>query len=247
MPSDLGAGDSPYRTAIALTSTFTVTAGNMVDAVDTLEASLTRYGFDRDRQVMGCVTDLRIAAEEVLWHTTKLEAALDAHRGGAEYHEQGTAATETAFRDDGHRQGKGPALADNLDTERWPIERIGALRSGNNPEMTVEEEHQLRMAGQGMPHQSDSLRARTFGFPDAQAYQQHVTDLMRDLGLINVVEYRDERTSWDDDSPLVRTLTTGHHRYSGARLLGWTHMDIKRQGPYGSRDKPVPGFKGLLR
>ena len=137
--------------------------------------------------------------------------------------------------------------ADHLDVERWPIEKIGALRSGNNPELTVEEEHQMRMAGQGHPHRNDTMRAEAFGFPDARAYQQHVTDSMRDRGQVNPVEYRDEYDYSQPDpvkAPRLPTMTTGHHRYSGARILGWTHMNIKRQGPYGSQDKPVPGFEG---
>jgi hypothetical protein len=59
---------------------------------------------------------------------------------------------------------------------------------------------------------------------------------MRDRGQVNPVEYRYEYDYSSRDpvkAPRLPPMTTGHHRYSGARILGWTHMDIKRQGPHG--------------
>lgn len=215
------------------------------------ENDLIAGGLRLDQATMAAVRHAvdQLDAASAGWDQVTVE--LGKHGQGEEYAASGHAASTDFLASDGSSQTRtgpdsGPATAvgSHLDVERWPIERIGALRSGNNPRMTVEEEHQLRMAGQGNPYRNDTMRAEYRGFPDARAYQQHTTDSMRARGQVNPVEYRDEE-DYDNGrrGVFAETMTTGHHRYSGARILGWTHMDIKRQGPYGSQDKPVPGFE----
>ena len=217
------------------------------------ENDLIAGGLRLDQATMAAVRHAvdQLDAASAGWDQVTVE--LGKHGQGEEYAASGHAAGTDFLAPGGSSQarpgeesGAVPA-AGHLAVERWPIEKIGALRSGNNPELTVEEEHQLRMAGQGNPYRNDTLRAEHFGFPDARAYQQHTTDSMRARGQVNAVEYRYEYDYANPDgwqAPRVPTMTTGHHRYSGARILGWSHMDIKLQGPYGSQDKPVPGFEG---
>jgi hypothetical protein len=143
------------------------------------------------------------------------------------------------------------AATDHLSGAQFmPIEKVGQMRSGNFPGMTVEEEYQARMRGEAPQRQNDDARARHHGFRDASDYQAAITGSIRTRGMVNAPEFRHDQV-WNDDREDydrtgTQTMTTGHHRYTAARNLGWTHLPVKEQGPYGSDNRPVPGWKEVV-
>jgi hypothetical protein len=78
------------------------------------------------------------------------------------------------------------AATDHLSGAQFmPIEKVGQMRSGNFPGMTVEEEYQARMRGEAPQRQNDDARARHHGFRDASDYQAAITGSIRTRGMVN--------------------------------------------------------------
>ena len=139
----------------------------------------------------------------------------------------------TELGDDGiRRPGKGaagkpePAAAtavrraargrtDARDTQSWSLSRVGRLKSGNTPGMTVAREYsEKEILGRYSPN--DWERARRAGFAHPRDYQRDITEDIRRWGMINPV--RTSRGALDE----------GYHRYAAMRQLRKRTMPAKK-------------------
>lgn len=123
--------------------------------------------------------------------------------------------------------------SDHLGVQFWPIEKVGALRSGNHRGMTLEQEHAARSAP-GEVRDYENRRAQHHGFADADEHLGALKTHIAASGIANPPTYRD-----DGDGDM---MTSGAHRYMAARELGWKTLPVK---PWdGSGTKPVEGWRG---
>jgi hypothetical protein len=100
LPGEL-VGDSPYKAAVAALGTYVHEADAQHRATETLEASLTVHGFDRDQVFMGHVVALREATARLQARVRGARAVLFTnHAAGDEYHVGGQDAAASAFRTD---------------------------------------------------------------------------------------------------------------------------------------------------
>jgi hypothetical protein len=110
-----------------------------------------------------------------------------------------------------------PAQAPPADGGSWPLSRVGALQSGNEPGLTVEQEYQRKAVG-GHYSPNDHERARQAGHDSPAAHQADITGHVRRHGIINAA-----RTSGG-------VLDEGFHRYVAARQLGHKTMPVRESG-----------------
>lgn len=104
-------GDTKYRASQATLDTFSTAAGDLATATGVLEAELTSAGFDRDPALADDLRTLSEVADDISSTVTHVRIALDKHQAGAEYHEAGQDADETAFRSDRSQRTTRPSLA----------------------------------------------------------------------------------------------------------------------------------------
>lgn len=129
------------------------------------------------------------------------------------------------------------AASDNLSrTQFWPMEKVGQLQSGNVRGMTVEQEYQHRKAGTHPDiAANDSLRAERKGFGSASEYLGSLANHIASNGLVNGGTHRD-----DGDGSM---LTSGAHRYTALRDLGWKNMPMREwDGGDSVQNQPVNGW-----
>jgi hypothetical protein len=96
----------------------------------------------------------------------------------------------------------------------WPLSRVGALQSGNEPGITVEQEYQRKEVG-GRYSPNDHEVAGRAGFAHPRDYQADITRHVAEHGIINAA-----RVSGG-------TLDEGYHRYAAARQLGHKKMPVQ--------------------
>lgn len=99
----------------------------------------------------------------------------------------------------------------------WPLARVGRLRSGNEPGMTVAQEYQ-RKAVRGLYSVNDWERARRAGFAHPRDHQRDITEHIRQHGIVNPAQAD------------YGTLSEGFHRYVAARQLGLRTLPVKKTG-----------------
>jgi hypothetical protein len=108
------------------------------------------------------------------------------------------------------------AASDHLSAVQWmPLSRIGQMRSGNDYNMTVEQEYQAKKAGRF----SENDMARSGGNP--QARQQEITSNIARHGQLNPAQ-------WEHYEGYEPTLSEGAHRYAAHRDLGNVGMPVSR-------------------
>jgi hypothetical protein len=102
-----------------------------------------------------------------------------------------------------------------------PMTFVGAMQSGNNPNMTVEEEYQTkRKRGEFQPNDFNRLMP---GIKDPQQHQDEITSHIDQHGQINPIQfsaYKGHQT----------TLDEGYHRYAAHRDLGLEGIRAKYYG-----------------
>lgn len=106
-----------------------------------------------------------------------------------------------------------PAPEPAVPEGHWPLSRVGALRSGNERDMTVEQEYQ-RKEVQGKYSKNDFERARVYG-QHPRDYQAGITAHIRQHGIINAAQAS------------YGVLDEGYHRYAAARQLGLQSMPVQ--------------------
>lgn len=110
--------------------------------------------------------------------------------------------------------GQAPPADEPAPNGQWPLSRVGALQSGNEPGMTVEQEYQRKAVG-GNYSPNDHERARQAGHDSPSAHQADITEHVKRHGIINAA-----RVSGG-------TLDEGFHRYVAARQLGHKTMPVQ--------------------
>ena len=100
------------------------------------------------------------------------------------------------------------------DDDSWPLSRVGALQSGNEPGMTVEQEYQSKEVG-GNYTPNDHERAKRAGFGHPRDYQADITRHVAEHGIINAAQASGG------------TLDEGYHRYAAARQLNHKTMPVQ--------------------
>lgn len=95
-----------------------------------------------------------------------------------------------------------------------PLAKVGKLRSGNDPRMTVEQEFQKKVV-QGQYSANDIARAARYGQTPRQ-YQAEITEHIRQHGVINAAQVSDG------------VLDEGFHRYAALRQLRRRTVPVKR-------------------
>lgn len=96
----------------------------------------------------------------------------------------------------------------------WPLARVGRLKSGNEPGLTVAQEYrQKAILGKYSPN--DFERARRAGFAHPREHQADITEHIRQHGIINAAQAS------------YGTLDEGYHRYAAMRQLRKRTMPVK--------------------
>lgn len=118
--------------------------------------------------------------------------------------------TEQRIRDTVVRPPQGRAAV----TPAWPLERVGRLKSGNEPGLTVAQEyHRKEILGQYSPN--DFERARQAGHAHPRDRQAAITAHIAANGLINPAQASEGN------------LDEGYHRYAAMRELRQRTLPVK--------------------
>lgn len=114
-------------------------------------------------------------------------------------------------------QQAGPSDRGGVPAGHWPLSRVGKLQSGNERDMTVEQEYQSKEIG-GNYSPNDFERAKRAGFGHPRDYQADITASVKAKGILSAA-----RASFG-------ALDEGYHRYAAARQLGLQSMPVQESG-----------------